>query len=388
MKIVPIRQKAKSRKQGRGRKGDGSLKLRGRIWWYIIPDPQHPGKRIEKSCETENRDEAMKVKHKAMVAAHSPRALAVPTTVGEILDGYETYFEKECPRSVRSLRSAVKQLRKGFAHLIADELSTADTDQYRDDRTSAGVVDASVNRELGYFKAALRQAMKFTPVAGQKPQVTKIPYMRMPSEKDNVREGFIDREDYLHILPHLDNAIKAIFVCAFHTGARSGELKMIQWSQVNFEQSIIELRPKTTKNSDGRWIPIWGDMRKFLLRQKELRDATLPDCPWVFFWPKGYAAKAMPGERLKDFRYAWNEAMTEAGHPNLLFHDLRRSAIKYADQEAKISPHLVRLMSGHKTDAVYTRYNIAGGRDMSRIAEALDTHLQGKVVELKRRHRA
>ena len=147
---------------------------------------------------------------------------------------------------------------------------------------------------------------------------------------------------------------------------------MIQWPSVNFERSIIELRPKTTKNSDGRWLPIWGDMREYLMRQKELRDRTLPDCPWVFFWPVGYHPRSVPGERLRDFRWAWNDAVTAAGFPNLLFHDLRRSAIKFADQEAGISQRLVRLMSGHKTESVYNRYNIGDGRDISKMAERLD----------------
>lgn len=381
MKIV--RRQSKPIPKSRGRKGDGSLKMRGRTWWYIIPDPLRPGKRIERSCETSDRDEAIAVKHKAMVAARSPRAMAIPATIGDVLDEYEKYFEKECPRSARSLRTAVKHLRKAFGLISADTLTTADTDQFRDDRVGEdGVIDASVNRELGYLRAAMRREMQITP-----PRVTRVPYMRTPSEKDNVREGFISRSDYTTILPNLPEALKAIFVCAFHTGARSGELKLIQWSSINFAQSIIELRPKTTKNKDGRWIPIWGDMKEYLLRQKELRDRTMPDCPWVFFWPHDYCARAVPGERLKDFRFAWSEAVTTAGYPDLLFHDLRRSAIKFADQEAKISPRLVRLMSGHKTESVYIRYNIGDGRDMSRVADDLNRYLHhgdDNVIELKR----
>ncbi len=378
VKITPpkAKQPKVSKRKGRARKGEGSLKLRGATWWYIIPNPIPGEKRIEKSCGTSDHEEAIRVKAKALIDAGRPRARAAtpatPCTVGEVLDDYSVYCEKERPRSWRSLRTAINHLRQAFADIVADELTTADVDQFRDDRiVGSDVTDSTVNRELGYLRAALKRQMNVTP-----PRVHRIPYMRIPSEKDLVREGFIDRADYAKILPELPPSLQAIFVCAFHTGARSGELKMIEWRQINWEKSIIELRPKTTKNSKGRWIPIWGDMREHLERQKAIRDREFPNVKWVFFWHIGYHQRAVPGERLKDFRWAWSEACTRAGLPNLLFHDLRRSAIKFADQEAGISSRLVRLMSGHQTESVYTRYNIGGASDIAKMGETLDAFVK------------
>ena len=373
-----------AKRKGRSRKGDGSLKLRGRIWWYVIPDPLNPGCRIEKSCDTTDYQKALDIKRDAIVRTHSPRGrgMETPTTVGKVLDEYAVYAERHRARSWRSLKVAIRHLREAFGAIPATALTTADTDQFRDDRIAAdSVSDSTVNRELGYLRAALRRLTRETP-----PRLGVVPYMRTPSEKDCVREGFIEREDYRCLLGHLPIALQAIFVCAFHTGARSGELKVIEWRQINWEQMIIELRPKTTKNADGRWIPIWGDMREYLLRQKAMRDRTFPDCPWVFFWPEDYHPRATPGDRLRDFRRAWSEACTRAGFPDLLFHDLRRSAIRFADQEAGISPTLVRKMSGHKTESVYLRYNIAGGKDIGNMGRDLDRYLaerEKKVVAIR-----
>ncbi len=372
------------RRQGRARKGEGSLKLRGTTWWYIIPNPIAGEKRIEKSCETSVYTDALRVKARALLeAGHRPSsATQARATIGEVLDDYATYCEKERPRSWRSLRTAIKHLRAGFEMIVADDLTTADTDRFRVDRIKSAVVaDSTVNRELGYLKAALHREQIVTP-----PRVNRIPYMRLPSEKDNVREGFIERDDYQKLLPELPASLQAIFVCAFHTGARSGELKLIQWRQVNWQKQIIELRPKTTKNSKGRWIPIWGDMLDYLERQKQIRDRDFPDCPWVFFWHNDHHQRAIPGERLKDFGFAWDEACERAGFTGLLFHDLRRSAIKFADQEAGISARLVRLMSGHQTDSVYTRYNIGGANEIATVGRRLDSFVgPTKVVELKKR---
>lgn len=380
MKIVvpKARPPRPAKRHSRARKGEGSLKLRGKTWWYIIPNPSG-GKRIEKSCETSVYAEAVRVKNKALLDAGAPNlhpiekpAITTPATIKEVLDQYAKYCEKECPRSWRSMRTAIKHLKTALGSIVADNLTTADTDQFRDDRiTEAEVSDSTVNRELGYLRAALKRESIVTP-----PRVHHIPYMRRPSEKDCVREGFIERADYLTILPELPASLQAIFVCAFHTGARSGELKLLQWPQINLVAGIIELRPKTTKNSEGRWIPIWGDMRTYLERQKAIRDRDFPEVPWVFFWHEGHHRRAVPGERLRDFRFAWSEACIRAGFPDLLFHDLRRSAIKFADQEAGISPQRVRLMSGHKTESVYNRYNIAGVKDIVQIGRDLDAFVR------------
>jgi integrase len=384
MKLLKSSPKPGKRTRQRARKGEGSLKLRGSIYWYVIPGPT-PGTKIERSCETSDQRTALLVKAQALVDSGKVKpGTPAPVLVGTILDGYEEYCEREKPRSWPALKSAIKHLRQAFGGVLASDLTTTMTDQFRRDRMkNDGVLDPTVNRELGYFRSALRREMKTTP-----PRVTFIPFMHNPSEKDRVREGFISREQYKSILGELPESLRAIFVCAFHTGARVGELRKVQWSQVNFAQGLIELRPKTTKNRDGRWIPIWGDMHGYLARQKEIHDAQRPGCPWVFFWMEDHHHRAVPGEPLKDFRFCWDLAVAAAGYPDLLFHDLRRSAIRYAEQEAGMSSIRVRAMSGHKTDAVYTRYNIVGGRDIQSLGRDLDAHLAAsakKVVPIRRR---
>jgi integrase len=306
-----------------------------------------------------------------------------PATIGEVLDEYAAFCETQKPRSWDTRKVHLKAIRAAFSEIIADELTTAHTDQYRATRKANDKCgDSTINRDLACLRAALNREMKRTP-----PRVHRIPFMNLVSEKDCVREGFIERKDYLEILSHLPASIKAIFVGAFHTGARVGELRKIQWAQVDFARGIIELQAKTTKNSEGRWIPIWGDMREYLEKQKAIRDAKFPECPWVFFWHGDDCGnRAIPGGQLGIFQHGWDKAVTAAGYPNLLFHDLRRSAIKFADQEVGMPSRLVRLMSGHKTEYVYHRYNIAGANDVAKMGRVLDEFVRGpKVVEIKKR---
>ena len=60
-------------------------------------------------------------------------------------------------------------------------------------------------------------------------------------------------------------------------------------------------------------------MREWLLIQKEIRDTRFPTCLYVFH---------RDGKPIKNFRKSWEMACERAGVPGLLFHDLRRTAVR------------------------------------------------------------
>src|ERR1019366_36352 len=96
---------------------------------------------------------------------------------------------------------------------------------------------------------------------------------------DNVRQGFLEQDQYERLLEELPANLKALFVCGYHTGARKNELRRIRWEQVDSETGLIRLSAGQTKGKKPRTLPIYGDMPRWLERQRE-------SCPagsiWVF----------------------------------------------------------------------------------------------------------
>jgi integrase len=134
---------------------------------------------------------------------------------------------------------------------------------------------------------------------------------------------------------------------------------------MDFANNLIRLEPGTTKNKRGRTLPIYGQMREWLLMHKAIRDAKYPKCPWVFI---------NEGESIGEFRKTWKTACKNAGCEGLLFHDLRRSAIRNM-RLAGVEESVAMKISGHRTRAVFDRYDIVGARAIRDAAAKMERRL-------------
>ena len=122
-------------------------------------------------------------------------------------------------------------------------------------------------------------------------------------------------------------------------------------------------------------LTIYGDMRAWLEMAKAEHDAKFAACPWLFFDDGG--------KQIGAFRKAWASAGKRAGVPDLLFHDLRRSAAMNVDR-AGVSRRVIVQITGHKTEAMFLRYRIVNSRDLCDAAHRMEDCLKqpatGKVT--------
>jgi integrase len=155
------------------------------------------------------------------------------------------------------------------------------------------------------------------------------------------------------------------------TGMRFGEVRSLKWANVKDDE--IELAALDAKNDEARIIPMVGaDLAGILARRKEAQKVKRRGTATIIA-SLIFHHNAKP---IVDIRKAWKSACKKAGVPNLLFHDLRRSAVKHLD-EAGVSRDIAMSISGHKSQSMYSRYNIVNTKRARQALEQTQTYREG-----------
>jgi integrase len=132
-----------------------------------------------------------------------------------------------------------------------------------------------------------------------------------------------------------------LVILALSTGARKGELVTLTWPQVDLGRALVTLHE--TKNGEPRSIPLTGPAVDVIRAHAKVVRLT----PLVF--PR------QDGRRPVDIRYAWYQALRQAGIDQFRFHDLRHSAASYLAMNGASLVEIADVL-GHKTLAMVQRY--------------------------------
>jgi integrase len=206
------------------------------------------------------------------------------------------------------------------------------------------------------------------------PVIRRAPKFPMMPE-DNIRQGFIEHDQYERLLEELPTHLKAIFVSGYHVGCRKNELRNIRWPQIDWDARLIRLTMKQTKNKTARSAPIYGDMERWLRFQQQ----NCPEgCEWVFY--SGSQHKSHRGRRISEEFQGWQEACERAGVPELIFHDLRRSAVRNM-VNARVPLKTIMEIIGHKTMKMLERYNIIDEANFREVGRTMQQYFEQKRRE-------
>jgi integrase len=215
------------------------------------------------------------------------------------------------------------------------------------------------------------------------PKVDRVPYIPM-LEENNVKEGFLESEEYLKLLDALPSYLRPMLTFGYRTGWRKEEVSDLTWDRIDLKERMAVKLSGETKNREARAIYLDDQLLK-LLRIQQVQ--TPKDCQHVF---------SREGEKINDFRFSWNQACREAGlgygyklnesyvnrceqeglKAGPTFHDLRRTAARNLIRSG-VDRDVAKRITGHKTDSIFSRYNIVSANDLKEAAIKQDAFLDG-----------
>src|SRR5712692_734180 len=273
-------------------------------------------------------------------------------------------YELNDKRSVGKTKKNVERLQEFFGGWRAVNVTATAVGTYIEKRLKAGLSNGSVNRELSTLRRAFRLAVKAKLVSAD-----HVPTIDLLKEAPP-RAGFFEADQFEAVLRHLRPEVVPIAKFANETGWRLREIITLEWRQVDLSVGSVRLDPGTTKNREGRLAYVSPALLECLRAQhaaaKELEREKGVIIPWVFH---------RRGRRILRFLASWQTACRRAGVPGMLFHDLRRTAVRNMVR-AGIPERVAMMISGHKTRSVFERYNIVSESDLREAAHRLDSYGQ------------
>ena len=160
-------------------------------------------------------------------------------------------------------------------------------------------------------------------------------------------------------------AVRDALEFLYHSGWRTKEVLNLEWEDVDVDGGMVRLRRENNKTKKVRMLPLIGELQNII--ERRLIDKRM-DCPRVFH---------RNGTPVKSFRKAWETACEAIGQPNLVPHDMRRSATRNF-RKAGLSENEGMAMTGHKTNSVYRRYDIIDEEDLKESMEKVQRFLKAQ----------
>jgi integrase len=204
----------------------------------------------------------------------------------------------------------------------------------------------TVNKEVSCLKWILNRAIRhgkleLNPVNGVK---------RLP--ENNVRMRILSHEEFEHLLRECDTHLRPVVMTAYYLGLRRSEVLFLMWSEIDFKKGFIRLSAERTKTDASRIIPIHPVVK-----------VMLESLPRGLQTARVFLRNGLPFNEIKR---SFHTACRRAGIKDFTFHDLRHCALNNL-RLAGNDYFKIMSMSGHKTMAVFKRYNLVTEAELSQI---------------------
>jgi integrase len=366
-----------ARRKAKRSRGEGSIfKPEGCKLWTIKYAAY--GRTVREATGSDEWSTAQKQLTQRLHEINTGKFVAPETrgfTVADLAaDFLRDYRQNERKSTSHAERRWKLHLEPFFGRCRVAQVTHALIEKYIDHRMTEEAKNGSINRELAALKRMFR-------LGHQAQKISWLPPFPRRLTENNVRTGFVNDTQFAALTAAATELwLRAFLEIAYTYGWRKRELLNLRVRQVDVLGSSLRLDAGSTKNSDGREValsPTASTLLQECIRGKQPDD-------YVF---------TRAGKPVRDFRAAWTKLTETSGVPDLLVHDLRRSAARNL-RNAGVPENVTMAIGGWRTPSVFKRYSIieqsdvrdAIGKREAQRAQNLKQAVQSEAVESQLSH--
>ncbi len=261
--------------------------------------------------------------------------------------GYAEKFRKKPAQIKQQIDADIIPL---LGNMALDKIQTIDITKALDTIVKRGA-PIHANRVLSTIKQAFnygvsRGALPFNPAANIRAR--DIGGQEKPRERvltlDEIKKiwNFLDSDDS-QMPVHTKSAIKVMLL----TGVRTSELRLAQWHEFDFEQSLWTIPAKHSKAGIIQKIHLAPQVLALLEELKAISDSD-----YVI-----YGADSTKPLTENALARAINRIQGRVGIPHWTAHDLRRTFATQLGETLRIDPVVIEKCLGHKMPRIMATYN-------------------------------
>ena len=333
---------------------------------YRLPGGKQKWELIGNSIEAarDEQNERRKQKRRNEIIPNSK------ITFKELSEWYLDIEEVKGKASYRQMGYRVKLLNKEIGDRLVTHILPVDLQNYREKRKKKGVALATIDDEITQAKMIVKKAWENRKVSANTLH-TFLSIKNLLKSNANARDEIYTKEQFEKLInhKHCSQYLKGILATAFYTGMRKGEILNLTRDKVDLNNRRIRLKAIDTKTGEPRTCPICNELYRILKKiPRALHD------PHVFLYN---------GKPIDDIKTTFKTLCEKAGVPygrkvkgGLTFHDLRHSFNTYM-RKAGVDKEVIKAITGHSTDSMFTRYNKIDRDDIDQAVEKLEVFLNG-----------
>jgi integrase len=155
------------------------------------------------------------------------------------------------PRTRREREIIIKAHLKPFFTGLAGEIGGKEIELYKASRDRAGIAGITLNTELKVISGILRFGVEFEYLLAM-PKIRRV-------KVSTKRPPHLTKEEIFKVLNAARPDRRPMLQLMIFTGLRKGELAHLEWPDIDFENRVLHVQPKsdwTPKGGDPRTIPL------------------------------------------------------------------------------------------------------------------------------------
>jgi len=223
-----------------------------KVWWY---DFIFEGQRVRESAKTRSKTvakDAEKARRRELEESYNcikrrDRAKLFSIAADEWLALKSLTLAAS---SQRIERDNLKHLRPHFEKRLVTDIQARDVSRYQQARLAEQASPKTINLEVGTLRAILRRHRVWVSIQLD---------VRMLSTLDDAGHAISQEEETALLSACLQSRSRSLYpavMLALNTGMRYGEIRLLQWKQVDFAAKMLTVGKSKTQTGTGRAIPL------------------------------------------------------------------------------------------------------------------------------------